>query len=772
MKNLLPVFAAAVFLVLLTSLGIHWLELELAISLVSEVIIALPAIWAVLTLVAGSALLFRCTGYRLLTPQQLLLAAFAASLAAPMLSQGFWHRMFGAVTTMPREGQLAAMTVLSDRLWPHGPDLAAGWIVSPLTVDAEHPHHWTITGLTNNEPVLATALVRATELPTGTNLRFWLMSDDHAVEVDIANLNRPARPDPLRTDGAESIGAYGVKTPTSASGTWRLALAVTGPGSVTVDQVRLRSVAAIETALSGARSTDQTLTAAQQVVPWSAWRDPLIAWGGFLGLLFTATYAVNAVMRKQWVDAERFSLPVARVWSMMVGAQSESGTTANPQQTVWQSGWLWGAAAVTCGWGLLRWAHIINPGIPSTSIDFSLSTYFSDPAWGGMWNISFSLSALILGIALFFEVGLLGSMLIGFALYRSLFWQGERFGLSNDHLYPWRFEQQVGAFVAYGLIILVSARRHLLSLAGQVLHGGWKPDQHEALSARTAAALLVACAGGTVWWAWWTNIGLLGTSSLMAFLLLVSVVSSRLRAESGLLFSLFAPYSAATVLLALGGIGTFGANAILLAFIASFFLAANTFFIPGAQLELIEIAKRERLPAWSTAILTAIGIGGGFLIGGWVFLTTIYGLGSDHLPFQWAFDPKMWYFGKYQSAVVMAGAGEHGQVSWAGYLIGLIATSVAAATRLVWSGFAVHPAGILFGPSYMMEMFWGSTLVAFVLRWAAVRAGGAEVVRTRLLPLAIGLILGSAVAYLVMAIHTALLLKAGLVAPSIGNAIL
>ena len=769
MKAFLPALAAAVLMVLLTSLGIHWLEMELAIGYASEVILAVPAIWAVLTVVAGSALLFRCTGYRLLTPQQLLLAAFAASLAAPLLTQGFWHRMFGAVTTMPREGQLASLTVLSDRLWPHGPDLASGWITSPLTIDAEHPHQWPISGLTVDEPVLATALVRAKELPTGTILHFALSSDNHTVEI--ANLNRPARPDPLRTDGAESIGAYGVKTPASISGSWQLALSMTGPGSVTVDQVRLCSVAAIETALGGARSSDQTLLAAQHVVPWSAWRDPLIAWGGFLGLLFAATYAVNAVMRKQWIDAERFSLPVARVWSMMVGVQSDSATNPNTR-TVWQSGWLWGAAAVACGWGLLRWAHGINPGIPNTSIEISLADYFRDPAWGGMWNIGFSLSALILGIALFFEVGLLGSMLIGFALYRSLFWQGERLGLSNDPNYPWRFEQQVGAFVAYGLIILVSARRHLLTLAGQVLHGGWKPEQHEALSARTAATLLVACAGGTVWWAWWTNIGLLGTSTLMAFLLLVSVVSSRLRAESGLLFSLFAPYSAGTVLLALGGIGAFGANAVLLAFIASFFLAANTFFIPGAQLELIENAKRERLGAWPTVAIAIIGIGGGFVIGGWVFLTTVYGVGSDHLPFQWAFDPKMWYFGKYQSAVAMAGAGEHGQVSWAGYLIGLIATSVAAATRLVWSGFAVHPAGILFGPSYMMEMFWGSTLVAFVLRWAAVRAGGAEVVRTRLLPLAIGLILGSSVAYLFMAIHTAVLLKAGMVAPSIGNAIL
>ncbi len=766
MKTLLPSLAAALLMVLLTALGIHWLELEMSIGLASEVIIAVPALWSFLVVVGLVAVIHRCTGSRLLTAQQLLLAVFASSMAAPLLTQGFWHRMFGAVTTMPREGQLVPLSSLSDRLWPHGPDLAAGWISSPLIVDATHPQRLAITALSSAEPVLGTALVRADSLPTGSTLRFSLVADGPAgAAVEIATLTRPTRADALRVDGAESIGAYGVKTPVSTTGAWHVDMTLSGPGSVTVSQVRLSSVAAIETALSGARSADRSVLAAHQVVPWAAWRDPLIAWGSFLGLLFAATYAVNAVMRKQWIDAERFSLPVARAWSMLAGAD-------RGQESPWRSPWVWGAAAASCGWGLLRWAHQVNSGIPDLNLDISLGDYFRDPSWGGMWNISFSVSALIVGIALFFEVGLLGSLLIGFALYRYMFCLGERTGLTSDLSYPWRFEQQVGAFVAYGLIILVSARRHLLNVAGQVLRGKWAPEQDEALSARVAALLLLACAGGTILWAWWTGVGLLGTAALMSFLLLVGVVSSRLRAESGLLFSLFAPYSAGTVLLALGGIGAFGANAVLLAFVASFFLAANTFFIPGAQLELMEHAKRERLGAWGTAAITVIGIGGGVLIGGWVFLTTVYGMGSDHLNYQWAFDTKPWYFGRYNSAVAIAVAGEHGQVSWAGYLVGLIATGAVAGIRLVWSGFAMHPAGMLFGPSYMLEMFWGSTLVAFVLRWAAVRAGGAEFVRTRLLPLALGLIIGSTIAYAIVALHTALLMHAGVVAPNIGNTIL
>ena len=769
MRKFLPAAAAALLVVTLTALGVHWLEMELAISGASEVILAVPAIWAVLLVAGLSVLVARWTGIRLLTPQQVLLAAFAASMAAPLLTQGFWHRMFGAVTTVPREGQLATLSALSDRLWPHGPDLARGWLSGPTVIDAAHPQRFALPTLIAGEPLLGIALVRATELPTGSALRFAVHADDAndggGAEAEFALLDRPTRADPLRQDGFESIGAYGIATPTSVSGRWQLELSLSGPGSVTVQQVRLLSVAAIESALSGVRTSETGLTTAQQVVPWAAWRDPLIAWGCFLGLLFAATYAVNAVMRKQWVDAERFPLPVARAWSMLVGAEEE-------RSPLWRSSWLWVTAAVACGWGLLRWAHQVDPSFPNLAIQILPSDYIRDPSWGSMWDITFSVSAMAVGIALFFEVGLLGSMLVGFALFRYMYCLGERTGLGSDPAYPWRYEQQVGAYVAYGLIILITARRHLVTVCGQVLRGGWKPVDDEALSARVAMLLLLASVVGTVGWASWTGVGLLGTSMLMGFLLLVGVVASRLRAQSGLLFSMFAPYSAGTVLLALGGIGAFGANAVLLAFIASFFLAANTFFIPGAQLELMQHAKRERLGGWSTATITVIGIGGGLIIGGWVFLTTIYGIGADHLPYQWAFDTKPWYFGTYNTAVVTANGGGHGQVAWTGYLVGLIGTGFVAGLRLVWSGFAMQPAGMLFGPSYMMEMFWGSALVAFVLRWTAVRAGGAEVVRTRLLPAAIGLILGSCIAYLIIALHTAALLHAGKVAPSIGNTIL
>ncbi len=768
MIKALPLLAAALLVVTLTSLGIHWLEMELAVDGASEVILAVPAIWAVLVVAGISALIFRLTGFRLLTRQQLLLTAFAGALASPLLTQGFWHRMFGGVTTIPREGQLAKLTSLSDRLWPHGPNLAEGWITGATVIDAAHPQTLTVTALTAGEPVLATALVRATELPTGTVLKYALLADGvNATDVSAGNLtlgslNRPSQADPLRVDGAESIGGYGYVVPPSVSGSWRLDLRLSGPGSVEVQRVQLHSVAAVENALAGARSADRGLSAAHQVVPWSAWRDPLIAWGSFLGLLFCATYAVNAIMRKQWIDAERFPLPIGRAWSMLVGAEVD-------QPSPWRSPWLLVPAGVTCLWCLLRWAHQLNPGIPDLGLAISLKDHLRDPAWGDMWGITFSLSAICIGTALFFEVGLLGSMLVGFALFRCMFWLGERSGLNTDTAYPWRFEQQVGAFVAYGLIILVSARRHLIAMFGQVVRGTWQPVDGEALSARVSAGLLLACAGGTMWWAWWTGVGLLGTGALMAFLLLVGIVSSRLRAESGLIYSLFAPYSAGTVLLALGGIGTFGSNAVLLAFVASFFLAANTFFIPGAQLELINVARRERLGAWSTASLTVIGIGGGIVIGGWVYLTSVYGVGADNMRYHWAFDTKPWYFGGYNSAVSMVGAGENGHVSWSGYAVGLIATAGVSAIRLLAPGFALHPSGMLFGPSYMLEMFWGSVLVAFIVRWSVVRAGGAEVVRTKLLPLAMGLLVGSALAYLVIGLHTAILLHAGSDAPSIGS---
>ncbi len=48
-------------------------------------------------------------------------------------------------------------------------------------------------------------------------------------------------------------------------------------------------------------------------IPWSAWVRPLAIWGVFLMAIFASMMAIMTIMRKQWVDHEHLSFPIAQV---------------------------------------------------------------------------------------------------------------------------------------------------------------------------------------------------------------------------------------------------------------------------------------------------------------------------------------------------------------------------------------------------------------------------------------------------------------------------
>jgi hypothetical protein len=76
-------------------------------------------------------------------------------------------------------------------------------------------------------------------------------------------------------------------------------------------------------------------------------------------------------------------------------------------------------------------------------------------------------------------------------------------------------------------------------------------------------------------------------------------------------------------------------------------------------------------------------------------------------------------------------------------------TAAVAAFRQLFPGFWFHPVGILVGPSTMMGQLWGSLLLAGVIRWAVLKIGGASAIRTKLVPVAVGIFVLALLAYAV-----------------------
>jgi hypothetical protein len=429
-------------------------------------------------------------------------------------------------------------------------------------------------------------------------------------------------------------------------------------------------------------------------------------------------------------------------------------------QAVWRSRWFWGGLAAAFAWCQLRYWSGFNPDIPDPTVDVALNAYVSDPSWGRMWETSLTVHAFFLGLALFFELNVLASLMLGYWLYRSMFWFGDATGVATVNPdFPWRYDLCAGAFAAYFVVILALARRHLAAVARRAVSDGWTRQPGEPVAPRAAVLLLAASCVGALLWAWWVGVGLAGFSVLFAAFIVIGTVAARLRAECGLLFGYFTPYSMAIVLGSLGGIPVFGPQVVLFGLIASMWMATCTMHIPGMQVDGAELARREGAGPAAILGVPLLAVVLGVVLGGWAFIALGNGQGGDNLRYGWAFETKLWYFTGFNNEVSTLGMHGKGSVySFWGIGLGAGATALVALLRQFFAGFWFHPVGILLGPTHLMDGVWGSCLLALVLRFAVVRMAGAEAVRERLLPAGLGIFCAACLTYLVAFVHGSLLL--------------
>jgi hypothetical protein len=151
-------------------------------------------------------------------------------------------------------------------------------------------------------------------------------------------------------------------------------------------------------------------------------------------------------------------------------------------------------------------------------------------------------------------------------------------------------------------------------------------------------------------------------------------------------------------------------------------------------------------------------------VGGFIYLTSAYGFGAAKFPVAGDFSERIGAFRIFnaeysaaQSALDASATGGSAPPSLAlsgGRLFALGFGAVGALgitiLRQMFPGFWFHPVGFLMGPSAMMQgaasfggSLWGSLLVAYLVRLAVLRLGGAATVREKLVPAAIGIFLAA-----------------------------
>jgi len=646
-------------------------------------------------------------------------------------------------------------------------------------------------GLRHNSYYLFTALFRAQTSDSSAAWGVTLLPDNPASpSIELVRGRGPTNPSYVHPEGFERLGNYSFRIPDGVEETVRLEIALEGEGRLEIADIELRDMTAFALTKTGApvisRSEYERLPESRQAgmlvrpdrlvsleglkyliggtVMWGPWMRPLGWWLAFLGLFLGGALSLGLIMRRQWIERERYPLPLTIPIAEMVGRPEEAETSGRRLPAVFRNPYFWGGLALAALYCFARLVSSYSEGMAGPVAKIPLKPYLSGPHWGAAWDgVAFQILPLALGIGLLIELNVLLSLVLGYLLYRLQFWLGNLSGWDADGDYPYPDSQGLGAFVFYGLSVLVLARKHLWNGLKMAFRAA--PPETELFGYRASYLSFAFCAAGLFAWSLLLGSSVAGSFSMTAVGLLGAFVYMKLRAECGApgiswfhsKIILFVPV--------IGGLGAIGPLALgLNAELGRILSYYSILVVAGLQFEFVEMARRYRIRRWHLPAALAIGIAGGVFVGGWFMLGGAYATGTENWLRSTMVNP--WHANVRETQSIIAQANAEMKVGAeppafspsdiAFFASGGVAAALTA-LRQLFAGFWFHPIGFLLGPSASIANAWGSLLLAWLARLLALRLGGAATVREKLRPAAVGIIAGTIVGYAVAVAVNALI---------------
>ena len=643
-------------------------------------------------------------------------------------------------------------------------------------------------------PYLVTALVRAQGLGPEAHYFVRVLADENSTYAaqPVSGRNE-ARATPLFPDGFSRVGYYALELP-PAEGSVTFEFGLHGAGKVEWKDPRLYDVSAIEWAYKGFKRVTASEYAAlsladrQNVVvvpdsllsaagvrhllglsyPVRDWLAPSLRLGAFALLVFGATLGLALLYRKQWLKNERYPLPMARPLLVLLGADASEGGLG---RRYFRNFWLWLGFGVAFVWCVLRVLRGYFPGLPDLGVSFGVKSYLSDASWGHTWDgVEFQLLALFLGLGLMMELNVLLSLVVGFLLFRMQYWYGHAHGLTSEPNFPYFPQQMLGAYVVYTALLVFFTRRYVAQAVRSALFGN--AGDPEVRVQRGGILLFLGCSAGFLLWAAWTDVPYAAAGVLALQVVMLGFIAAKFMAECGLPAAGFnhplglpgnynVALEPALLVPLLGGMSVFGGSGVMtMTLITSAILPYGFFLIPGLQVQALEVGRRLGVRTWHIASVTLFAVLAAIVVGGFIYLTSAYGFSAAKFADANHFGDRLGAFKVFnaelsaaQSALDGAGSSAPSEAASATrdrYLALLFGGASAGAVTLLrqfFPGFWFHPIGLLVGPSAMMNMIWGSLLVAYLIRLSVLRLGGAATVREKLIPAAVGIVLAALAGY-------------------------
>jgi hypothetical protein len=494
-------------------------------------------------------------------------------------------------------------------------------------------------------------------------------------------------------------------------------------------------------------------------VPWGAWLVPMAAWSSLLVALFFVMLCINVLMRRQWVDHERLTFPLAAIPLALAGDDSASHNPLSRPLRLLARPLFWLGIAVPL---VLQAPHMIHqylpqlPDLPLKDVTLLDAGRLLSAPWKGLGRIELDVIFWLVGIAYLLpkEITLSAWIFYGIRLLENVIAVGS--GTSGEepsvysNAFPALFAQGAGAAFALTGVTLWMARRHLAGAFRRAFGTGPGPDDsREFLSYRTA--FLGAAVGIAFILGWLCVAGMRPWFAALLFGLMLSYffIFARIRAETGLGMDVILwPKMLDEVMVTLVGAQNMKLSEITALYAVRWlYFGSATGSVMACQIEGFKLADaggvRGRRVGSALALAATLTVGLAFV---WT-LATYYRHGFEALPIGQRTTSMVGSQIYYSYHDLVDSINTAAGPDWRGITAigaGALVTLALAGLRGRFLWFPLHPVGYLAANCWGMHINWLSFFLGWLLNMLITRYGGLSVYR-RLLPLFFGLIVGDMV---------------------------
>ena len=457
-----------------------------------------------------------------------------------------------------------------------------------------------------------------------------------------------------------------------------------------------------------------------------AWLPAMLIWSAFLTVLLLVMYCLNVVLRRQWMDNEKLSYPVARLPIELI---NDGGRLNFFRKRAVIVGLLLGALI-----DIINGFSFIFPSIPSIPIKRrDIGHLFTSEPWNAVGWFPISLYPFVIGMGFLIPLDLSFSCWFFYLFYKGSLVLGRAMGLARGAVDLRPNEQMLGAYIGVLGMALWRCKGYLR----RVTFGAFGRDKGEGEPMSYRNALLGILFGFTFLALFSLKAGMSPQVAVLFFIIyfLISLSITRLRAELGApVHDLWSVGSTGPDTFAVSLFGTRGLDRRTLAVLTLYYGFNRDYRGHAAphQMESLKIAHALKLSWNGMTTATVIAAFWGGVTSFWAFLHSYYGI-SFGGGFGWEGFLRLqrWFF--YPSSTDYRDLG----FFCYGFLFTLILAGIRS--RFIW--FPFHPLGYALAPSWSMNLIWFPLMISWLVKLFILRYGGLRLLRGSI-PFFLGLILG------------------------------